>query len=68
MPIGVVIVAFPVYVAIIASTQDAATIINGNMPLTPGDQTLENYCRTIFVGTAAHDPRAGRHHDAELAS
>jgi sn-glycerol 3-phosphate transport system permease protein len=52
LAIGVVIVAFPVYVAIIASTHDAATLINGNMPLTPGGETIENYSRTILVGTA----------------
>ena len=52
LAIGVVIIAFPVYVAIIASTHDAATLINGNMPLTPGGQAIENYSRTILVGTA----------------
>ena len=52
LAIGVFIVAFPVYVAIIASTHDGATVINGNMPLTPGDQMVENYRRTILVGGA----------------
>ena len=52
LAIGVVIVAFPVYGAIIASTHDAATLINGNMPLTPGRETIENYSRTSLVGTA----------------
>jgi ABC-type sugar transport system, permease component len=50
--VGVVIVAFPVYLAILASTFDAATISNGNMPLVPGDQAAENYYRTIFVGAS----------------
>ena len=53
LAIGVMIIAFPVYVAIIASTHDAATLINGNMPLTPGGQAIENYSRTIMIGTAA---------------
>jgi sn-glycerol 3-phosphate transport system permease protein len=48
--IGVVIVAFPVYLAIIASTLDAGTIANGNMPLLPGDQAGENYSRAMFSG------------------
>ncbi|QFU15264.1 sn-glycerol-3-phosphate ABC transporter permease UgpE [Microvirga thermotolerans] len=52
LTVGVVIVAFPVYLAILASTFDAATIINGNMPLVPGDQAAENYYRTIFVGAS----------------
>jgi sn-glycerol 3-phosphate transport system permease protein len=51
--IGVLIVAFPVYLAILASTFDATTIINGNMPLLPGDQADENYYRTIFIGASA---------------
>ncbi|AWM88571.1 sn-glycerol-3-phosphate ABC transporter permease UgpE [Microvirga sp. 17 mud 1-3] len=50
--VGVVIVAFPVYLAILASTFDAATISNGNMPLVPGDQAAENYYRTMFVGAS----------------
>jgi sn-glycerol 3-phosphate transport system permease protein len=48
--IGVVLVAFPVYIAIMASTFDTATIINGNMPLIPGNQALENYSRALFYG------------------
>jgi sn-glycerol 3-phosphate transport system permease protein len=50
--IGVLIVAFPVYLAVLASTFDATTIINGNMPLLPGDQADENYYRAIFVGAS----------------
>jgi len=49
---GVFIVVFPVYVAIIASTHDAATVVNGNMPMLPGGHGLENYYRAIFVGGA----------------
>jgi sn-glycerol 3-phosphate transport system permease protein len=48
--IGVVIVAFPVYLAIVASTFDAGTIANGNMPLLPGNQAVENYTRAILSG------------------
>jgi sn-glycerol 3-phosphate transport system permease protein len=48
--VGIVVVVFPVYLAIMASTFDAATIINGNMPLTPGDQAVENYSRALFYG------------------
>jgi len=51
--VGVAIVAFPVYLAFVGSTHDAATIANGQMPVTPGGQLLENYYRTIFVGTSA---------------
>ena len=51
--LGVLIVAFPVYVAFIASTWDAATISNGSMPLRPGPHFAENYYRTIFIGTSS---------------
>jgi sn-glycerol 3-phosphate transport system permease protein len=50
--IGIAIVAFPVYLAFIGSTHDAATIANGQMPPTPGPYFFENYYRTIFIGTS----------------
>ena len=48
---GVCIVAFPVYLALLASTYDAGTVQNGRMTLLPGDQMVENYQRIIFSGT-----------------
>jgi sn-glycerol 3-phosphate transport system permease protein len=51
--LGIFVLAFPVYVAFIASTWDAATISNGQMPLRPGPHFLENYYRTIFIGTSS---------------
>ncbi|MGO4524544.1 sn-glycerol-3-phosphate ABC transporter permease UgpE [Microvirga sp. 2MCAF35] len=58
--IGVILVAFPVYLAIMASTFDTATIINGNMPLVPGNQALENYSRALFYGgKTAREPVMG---------
>ena len=53
LTLGIFIVAFPVYLALIASTHDAATVVGGNMPLSPGSQTLENYYRAVFVGGSA---------------
>jgi sn-glycerol 3-phosphate transport system permease protein len=50
---GIIIVAFPVYLAFIASTHDAATIANGNLPLMPGGRFFENYTRLIFEGTSS---------------
>jgi sn-glycerol 3-phosphate transport system permease protein len=50
--LGIAIVAFPVYLAFVASTQDAASIANGQMSLLPGSHLIENYTRTIFVGSA----------------
>jgi len=51
--IGVMIVVFPVYLAFVGSTHEAATIANGQMPLTPGTKFFENYYRTIFIGTSS---------------
>ena len=48
--VGVAIVAFPVYLAFVASTHEPTIIANGQMPLTPGPHTFENYWRTLFVG------------------
>ena len=50
--IGIAIVAFPVYLAFVASTQDNALIANGQMSLLPGGHFLETYYKTIFVGTS----------------
>jgi sn-glycerol 3-phosphate transport system permease protein len=50
--LGIAIVAFPVYLAIVASTQDNASIANGQMSLWPGGHLLETYYQTIFLGTS----------------
>jgi sn-glycerol 3-phosphate transport system permease protein len=50
--IGIAIVAFPVYLAIVASTQEASLIANGRMSLLPGGHFFENYYRTIVHGTS----------------
>ena len=52
LSLGVLVVVFPVYVAFVGSTLDAATIANGQMGLLPGGHMLENYYRTLFVGTS----------------
>ena len=50
--IGIAIVAFPVYLAIVASTQDNALIANGQMSLLPGGHFFEVYYKTIVHGTS----------------
>src|SRR3954451_11734683 len=50
--VGIAIVVFPVYLAFVGSTHEASVIANGQMPLTPGSHFLENYYRTIFIGTS----------------
>ena len=55
--IGIIIVAFPVWIAFVASTNDPTTIANGQMGLLPGPDFLKNYTQTIFVG-ATNSTRA----------
>jgi sn-glycerol 3-phosphate transport system permease protein len=50
--LGVFIVAFPVYLAIIASTHSATDIINGTFGLLPGGQGIQNYTSVLFSGTS----------------
>lgn len=50
--IGIAVVAFPVYLAVVASTQEAYLIANGQMSLLPGGRFLDTYYRTIFIGTS----------------
>ena len=57
---GIAIVVFPVYLALIASTHDAATVMNGNMPLVPGGHMVENYMRVITSGTSQSGEPVGR--------
>ncbi len=50
--IGIAIVAFPVYLAFVASTQEASVIANGQVSLLPGGKFFANYYKTIFIGTS----------------
>lgn len=52
LALGVLIVAFPVYLAIIASTHTAGSIISGQFGLLPGGKGLENYTRILFTGSS----------------
>ena len=49
--LGVVVVAFPVYLTFIASTHQPADIVNGTMGLLPGSMGLTHYVDALFVGT-----------------
>jgi sn-glycerol 3-phosphate transport system permease protein len=51
LALGVTIVAFPVYVAFIASTHTADAIVQVPMPLTPGNEMLANYS-AVLTGSA----------------
>ncbi|WP_455479558.1 sn-glycerol-3-phosphate ABC transporter permease UgpE [Bartonella sp. B23] len=45
--VGIIIICFPVYIAVIASTHSSAAFSSGTLPLLPGTHTLENY-KIIF--------------------
>ena len=47
---GVAIIAFPLYVALIASTQTAQEVAQAPMSLLPGDQFFNNY-KAVLTGT-----------------
>ena len=48
--VGVLIVAFPVYVTFIASTHTMQDVVQVPMPLVPGAQMLDNYKIALFGG------------------
>jgi sn-glycerol 3-phosphate transport system permease protein len=49
--LGVVLVAFPLYVTFVASTLTYDQIVTVPMPLIPGDQLLENYSQVLRAGS-----------------
>ncbi|WP_235041040.1 sn-glycerol-3-phosphate ABC transporter permease UgpE [Vreelandella profundi] len=48
--IGVLVVAFPVYVAFIASTHEPSAFVRGVMPLLPGNNMFESYGQMLNSG------------------
>ena len=51
--LGVVIVAFPVYVAVIASTHEPTAFTSGTIPLLPGANAVETYSGVFAGGVAS---------------
>jgi sn-glycerol 3-phosphate transport system permease protein len=49
--VGVIIVAFPLYVTFVASTLTLDQILTVPMPLTPGDQLWNNYSQVLTAGS-----------------
>ena len=49
--LGVLAVAFPLYVTFIASTHTLEAIMQAPMPLLPGDQLVENFTQVLTAGT-----------------
>jgi sn-glycerol 3-phosphate transport system permease protein len=51
--LGVLVVAFPVYMTFVASTHDQAAMLSGPVPLVPGRYLVENYRTVLFSGLGA---------------
>jgi sn-glycerol 3-phosphate transport system permease protein len=51
--VGVILFAFPIYLAVIGSTHDVGTIARGQMPLVPGPHAVENYGQALESGQGA---------------
>ncbi len=49
--VGVILVAFPLYVTFIASTHSLDSILSVPMPLLPGDQMWNNYAQVLSAGS-----------------
>src|SRR6202011_3998156 len=45
--LGVIIIAFPIWMTFVASTHDQATMLHSPIPLLPGTHLFENY-RTVL--------------------
>ena len=50
--VGVIIVAFPAYIAIIASTRGSTDFMSGLVPLLPGPHAIENYSQMLSIGVS----------------
>ena len=48
--VGVLIIAFPIWVTFVASTHDQATMLHSPIPLLPGSHMIENYQKILTEG------------------
>ena len=51
LSIGVLVVAFPLYITFVASTLSLDQILTVPMPLIPGDQLINNYSQVLSAGS-----------------
>jgi sn-glycerol 3-phosphate transport system permease protein len=58
--VGVVVVAFPVYVTFVASTHTMQEVVQAPMPLWPGSHAWENYTTALFGSHSGATPAVGR--------
>jgi sn-glycerol 3-phosphate transport system permease protein len=50
---GIVIICYPLYIALIASTLTQADLVTPPMPMLPGPHFLDNYREALFTGMSA---------------
>ena len=60
LAIGVAIVALPLYVTFVASTQTAEQVLNAPMSLLPGTHLIENYAAVLAHGAGEASAPVGR--------
>ena len=53
LAMGVLVLAFPIWVAFVASTHELQTLLNPPMPLLPGGEFFDNYYRALTEGARA---------------
>src|SRR4051812_12102462 len=58
--LGVIVVAFPVYVTFVASTLTPQEVLQGPMPLFPGSHLVENYMQVLSSGAGMSSAPVGR--------
>ncbi|MEP7058446.1 MAG: sn-glycerol-3-phosphate ABC transporter permease UgpE [Caldimonas sp.] len=56
--VGVLIVAFPIYIAFVASTHTAEDIVQVPMPMLPGAHMVDNYVAALMGGSAGAGSKA----------
>ncbi|MGL4808369.1 MAG: hypothetical protein ACRC4O_06475 [Giesbergeria sp.] len=54
--LGVIVVAFPLYITFVASTHTAQEIVQAPMPLLPGPHLIENFTKPSRAPAAAQPP------------
>ncbi len=58
--LGVLVVAFPIYVAFVASTHSLQEILQSPMPMLPGGELIENYTAALSQGAQSMGVPVGR--------
>ena len=58
--LGVAVIAFPLYITFVASTQTAAEVAQAPMSLIPGDQLWTNYKHALFGEPGSNTPPVSR--------